>query len=69
MDHVNPLDLIVRYASRGDGRRVVGGIVQNLDFQPFAGVVQRGHGVDQPADDLPLVVDRQLDRNERQVVR
>ena len=47
----------------GDGGRFIGGVVQNLDLQELARIVQLAHGIDQPVRDVHLVVDRQLYRD------
>ena len=46
----------------------VGRVVEHLDFQLFARVVERRGGFEQPADDIAFVVERQLNRNRGQVL-
>ena len=57
-----------RTASSAMLARLVGRVVEHLDLEPLARVVDRADGVDQPVDDVHLVVDRQLDRDDRQRV-
>ena len=44
----------------GEGRRLVRGVIEQLNLQLGTGVVQMHHGLDQPLDDVALVVERQL---------
>ncbi len=48
-----------------DPHRLVCGVIQHLDFQPVAGPLERGRGVDQTFGHVPFVVDRQLHRDVR----
>jgi hypothetical protein len=48
---------------------LVVGIVEDLDLEPVAGVVQRRHGPEQPLDHVAFVEDRQLDRDRRDLGR
>jgi hypothetical protein len=48
-----------------DPRSLVGGIIQHLDLQPLSGIVELGYGVNQSFQDVELIVDRQLHRNDR----
>ena len=50
----------------GDAARLVGRVVQHLDFEPVARVLDGAHRVDQPIGDVHLVVERQLDRHDRE---
>ena len=44
----------------GHGRRLVCGVIENLDLQLGARVAQTRHGLHQPLEDVALVVDGQL---------
>ena len=46
---------------------VVGGIVQHLDLQQLAGILDAGHFVDEPLDDVPFVIDGKLYGHLRQL--
>jgi hypothetical protein len=48
--------------------RLVGRVIQHLNLQLLARVVDAAHRIDQPIDDVHLVVDGQLDRHQRQVL-
>ena len=50
----------------GDAARLVGRVVQHLDFEQLARVVDAAHRLDQAIGDVHLVVERQLDRDDRQ---
>ena len=52
----------------GDLVRLVGRVVQHLDLEQLARVVDLADRVDQPIGDVHLVVDRQLDRDARQLL-
>ena len=52
----------------GDLAGFVGRVVQHLDFEQLARVVEAADGLDQPVGDVHLVVDRQLNRDDRQRV-
>ena len=46
--------------------RLVGRVVEHLDLEQLARVVDAADRVDQPVGDVHLVVERQLDRDDRQ---
>ena len=46
--------------------RLVGRVVEHLDLEQLARVVDAADRVDQPIGDVHLVVERQLDRDDRQ---
>ena len=48
------------HSSRGDGGRLVRRVVEQLDLEAIARIVEGARRVDQPADDVRLVVDGQL---------
>jgi hypothetical protein len=52
-----------------DPDRLVVRIVEHLDLEPVAGVVQRSRGADQARGDGALVVDGSWDRDPRQIPR
>ena len=52
----------------GHAARLVGRVVQDLDLEELARILDLADGVDQPIGDVHLVVDRQLDRDRRQGV-
>ena len=45
----------------GDADRVVGGVVQDLDLQLIAGILDGAGGFDDPLDDVSFVEDGKLD--------
>ena len=47
---------------------LVGRIVQHLDFEQLARILDPAHRLDQPVDDVHLVVERELDGDRRQRV-
>ena len=52
----------------GDAARLVGRVVEHLDFEQLARVVDAADRLDQPVGDVHLVVERQLNRDDRQRV-
>ena len=50
----------------GDAARLVGRVVEHLDFEQVARIVDAADRVDQPVGDVHLVVERQLNRDDRQ---
>src|SRR4051812_44295412 len=48
--------------------RVVGGIIQDLDLEKFAGIIELAYGPQQPLNDVNFIKNRQLDRNFRQPI-
>ena len=54
------------YDFAGDGGGLVGGVVEELDLEAVAGVVEAAAGVDQAGDDELLVEDGELDGYERE---
>jgi hypothetical protein len=52
----------------GDFTRLVGRIVEDLDFEELLRIVHLAHGLDQPIDHIHLVEKGQLDRHERERV-
>jgi len=65
---VDALKRVAADSQLGDLARLVGGVVQDLDFQLLARVLDLAHGVDQTVDDVHFVVEGQLDRHDRQLV-
>ena len=61
-----PLRRVPPHRLFGDAARLVGRIVEHLDFEQLARIVQSTDGVDQPIRDVHLVVDRKLDRDWRE---
>ena len=51
----------------GEGRGIVGGIVQHLNLQQFLGILDLDHLFDQPLHHVALVVKRKLDGHRRQL--
>src|SRR5437667_6529936 len=47
----------------GDAARLVGGIVEHLDFKEIARVIDPADRLDQPIGDVHLVVERELNRH------
>ncbi len=52
----------------GDGRCFIRRVVQNLNLEPVPRIVQPNDRLDQPLDDVSLVVDRQLHRDPREML-
>ncbi len=50
----------------GNGPRLVGRVIEHLDFQQLARVIDAAHRIDQPIRDVHFVVERQLDGDSRQ---
>ena len=65
---VDALRRVPPHRQLGDLAGFVGRVVQHLDFEQLARVVEAADGVDQPIGDVHLVVDRKLDRDDRQRV-
>ncbi len=65
--HIHPTRSVIGRASLGQGCGVVGRIVQHLDFQPIARIIQGGRRIHQALDHMALVENRQLDRHRRPV--
>ena len=61
--------LVALDAGAGDLLRLVGGIVEHLDFEFLGRIVEARDGFDQPLDDVALVVDRKLHGDARPLVR
>ena len=61
-----PCGGVAAHGQLGDAARLVGRVVQDLDLEQLARVVDPADRVDQPVGDVHLVVDRQLDRDDRQ---
>ena len=55
-------------AGAGDALRLVGRVVEHLDLEEIARVVDLRDGVDEPLRHVHLVEDRQLDRDARQLL-
>ena len=47
----------------------VGGVVQHLDLQPVARVIETGDGIDETCDDMLFVENGQLDGDQRQIFK
>jgi len=47
-----------------DAPRLVGRVVEHLDFEPLARIRHRAHRLDEAIGDIHLVVERQLDRDD-----
>jgi hypothetical protein len=68
--HVLDVDALRRIAAHrpfGDDRRFVGGVVEHLDLEQLPRIIDLAHGVDQAIGNIHFVVNRQLDRDERQL--
>ena len=59
---------VAAHRQLGDLGRLVGRVVEHLDLEQLARVVDLADRVDQPVRDVHLVVDRQLDGDARQHV-
>ncbi len=64
---VDPLRRVAAHRALRDARRLVGGVVQHLDLEQLARIIDLADRVDQPVRDVHLVVDRQLDGDRRQL--
>ena len=62
-----PQGAIALHQRRGKWSGVVGGIVQHLDLEQLAGILDAGDLVDEPLDDVPFVEDGQLNGDRRQL--
>jgi hypothetical protein len=67
MDNGDALLLIVRYEPGDDFHRIVCGIVKELDLQSVSRVIEGSDGFYEPADNVALVVDRELNGDARKV--
>ncbi len=63
---VDALRRMTAHRQLGDLARLVGRIVQYLDLETIARVVDAAHGIDEPIDDVHFVVERELNGNGRQ---
>ena len=61
-----PLRRVPPYGLFGDTARFVGGVVQHLNLEQLARILQPADGVDQPIRHVHLVVDRELNRDRRE---
>ena len=61
-----PLPALRTHGALRHAARLVGGVVEDLDFEQLARVVELADGVDQPVRHVHLVVDRELDGDDRQ---
>ena len=59
---------IICYELADDLHRIICGVIKELDLQPVARVIQRADSFHEPNDNVALVVDRQLNRDAREVV-
>jgi hypothetical protein len=62
-----PRALVALHQRLGKWGGVVGGIVQHLDLEQLAGILDAGDLVDEPLDDVPFVEDGQLNGDRRQL--
>ena len=58
---VDALHRMATHGELGDLPGLVGRIVEHLDFKQLARILDPAYGVEQPIDDVHLVVERQLD--------
>jgi hypothetical protein len=65
---VDPVRGEAAHGELRDVRRFVGRVVQHLDLEPVTRILDAAHGLDQPVDHVHLVVERQLNRHQRQRV-
>src|ERR1700682_464782 len=66
--YVEPPALQILHAGGSQFSRVVGGIVEDLDLQQFARIIDLTDRFEQPLDHIDLVEDRQLHRHFRQLL-
>ena len=66
--HVEPPALQILHAGGGQFPRVVGGIVEDLDLQQVARIIDLADRLEQALDNVDLVEDRQLHRHFRQLL-
>ena len=62
-----PQGAIALHQRRGKWGGIVGGIVQHLDLEQLAGILDAGDLVNEPLDDIPFVEDGQLNGDRRQL--
>ena len=65
---VDALQRVATDREFGNLPRLVGGVVQDLDLQLFARVIDLADRVDQAIDDVHFVIEGKLNRHDRQVV-
>ena len=65
---VDPLRGIAAHGALGDARRFIRRVVEDLDLEQLARVVDPADGVDETVRHVHLVVDRKLDRDGRQLL-
>jgi len=66
---IYPLASVPLHLSSGQVCRLIGGVVENLDLKPLAGIGEMSHGVYQPAYYIDLVEDGQLHRHRGPLVK
>ena len=63
---VDPLRRVPPHRLFGDAARFVGGVVEHLNLEELARILQPADGIDQPIRHVHLVVDRELNRDWRE---
>src|SRR5438132_6101010 len=59
---------IARSKGMGNFRGIVSGVVEELNFQPVTRVIKSANSLQEPANHIALIVDRQLNGDLREIV-
>ena len=65
---VDALQRVPAHRELGDLPRLIGRVVQHLDLEQLARVFDLADRIEQPIDDVHLVVERQLDGDDRKLL-
>jgi len=68
VNYRQPLLSILRSKGMRNFRGIVSGVVEELDFQPVTRVIKSANSLQEPANHIALIVDRQLNSHLRKVV-
>jgi hypothetical protein len=66
---VDPLGRVAPHRELGNTLGLVGRVVEHLDLQQLARIIDGAHRLDQPVGDVHLVVERKLDRDRRKRIQ
>src|SRR5882672_6556209 len=67
VNYRQPLLSIVRSKGMRNFRGIVSGVVEELDFQPVTRIIKSANRLQEPANHIALIVDRQLNSYLRKV--
>ena len=68
VNYRQPLLSILRSKGVRNFRGIVSGVVEELDFQPVTRVIKSANSLQEPANHIALIVDRQLNGDLREIV-